>query len=109
MTEIRALWRAEFPPMPREQLDRICSAAGPALSQAACCFWLFRCLHLSEFPTAVLTGDYCFGRFSKHLSLLDSLELTDAFALFLKEDCLRQKSFGEYIDFINNVSWMASV
>lgn len=106
MTEIRKNWRGELPPIPEEELDRVCAAAGEKLAEGACCFWLFRFLHRVESPLAVLTGDYCFGRFSGHLALIDSVALTNAFGAYLKEDALRGKSLDEYLEFLKTAAGM---
>lgn len=106
MTEIRKLWRSEFPPIPEEELALLSGAVGGTLAEAACCFWLFRILHRVKSPTAVLMGDYCFGRFSNHLAAMDHVELTRAFAAYLRKDTLREAGIGEYIEFIKTLSRM---
>ena len=86
-------------------MELIARAAGSdALTEAACCFRLFRLLHGLASPVAVLMGDYCFGRFSAHLAAIDSVELTDAFADFLKRDTLEPIDFGEYLKFVKRAS-----
>lgn len=104
MNKIRAVWNAELPPIPEAELAEIKANAVPALYEAAACFWLFRFLHRVETPTAALTGDYCFGRFSHHLAALDSVALTDAFAAWLREDTLNPKDFGDYLAFLRSLS-----
>ena len=105
MTELRKLWKDTFPPIPEDEMELITAAAGDkALSEAACCFRLFRILHSLARPGAVLMGDYCFGRFSAHLAAIDSVELTDAFADFLKRDTLESLDFGEYLKFVKRAS-----
>ena len=104
MNKIRAVWSAELPPIPEAQLAEIKANAVPALYEAAACFWIFRFLHRVETPAAVLTGDYCFGRFSHHLAALDDVALTDAFAAYLREDTLRPKDFGDYLAFLRGLS-----
>jgi hypothetical protein len=73
-----------------------------------CCFYLFRYLHRTPTPDATLTGDYCFARFSKHLSELDSVPMTDAFADYLREDTMRSRSLDEYLDFVRMLPEVAA-
>jgi len=86
--------------MPEGELELIAVAADGFMRQTAECFWLFRCLHRMATPDAVLMGDYCFGRFSAHLAAIDSVELTNAFAAFLKKDSLSPSGIDEYINFL---------
>ncbi len=104
MTEIRKLWIPQFPPFPEGELAKVQEAGGPLLGQAAGCFWLFRLLHSMESPAAVLMGDYCFGRFSHHLAAIDSVELTNAFAAYLKKDSLCSGNFEEYLEFLKSLA-----
>ena len=104
MNKIKSAWSAELPPIPEAELADIRAEAAPALYEAAACFWIFRFLHRVETPATALTGDYCFGRFSYHLAALDSVELTDAFAEYLREDTLKPKDFGDYLAFLRGLS-----
>lgn len=106
MTEIRKLWRSDFPPIPEEELALLGTAVDGVLGEAAGCFWLFRFLHRIKSPTATLMGDYCFGRFSYHLAAINHVELTRSFASYLRKDTLREAGIEEYIKFIKTVSRM---
>lgn len=107
MTEIRKMWSRELPPIPEDELMEIRSAAEGILGEAACCFRLFRMLHRSESPLALLMGDYCFGRFSQHLARIDSVELTNAFADYLRQDVLGEQEMDGYIAFLKRASRIA--
>lgn len=106
MTEIRNNWHSELPSIPEDELEFVYGAAGVQLSECACCFWLFRFLHRIDSPSAVLTGDYCFGRFSHHLAKLDSVALTNAFAAYLKQDTLEEKPLEDYLEFLKSAAGM---
>lgn len=104
MTEVRKLWTCDLPEMPEDELERIRDTGGGEFSQAAQCFWLFRILHRYETAVAVLLGDYCFGRFSEHLSALDNVALTNSYSAFLKKDTRTPGGIEEYIDFLREAS-----
>ena len=106
MTEIRKHWTSELPPIPEDELALVRRNCHTSLGDAACAFWLFRFLHRVESPVAVLMGDYCFGRFSGHLAMIDSVELTNAFAAYLKQDVLLKKGMDDYLAFLKSVSGM---
>ena len=106
MTEIRKHWSAQLPPIPESDLAELRASADAHLADAACAFWLFRYLHRVESPLAVLTGDYCFGRFSRHLAQIDSVELTNAFAAYLKRDVLCEMRLDDYIEFLKSANRM---
>lgn len=90
--------------MPEHELERIRKIKDGEFSQAAECFWLFRILHRYETAVAVLLGDYCFGRFSEHLSAMDSVALTNVYSAFLKKDTLTPGGIEEYIAFLREAS-----
>ena len=106
MTEIRKHWLNQLPPIPEDELALIRSNCVSSLVDAACAFRLFRFLHRVESPAAVLMGDYCFGRFSKHLTQIDSVELTNAFSEYLKQDVLSEKGIDDYLTFLKSASRM---
>ena len=103
MTEIKRLWTPNLSPYPEGDIARICREAPAKLREVCCCFWLFRYLHRFEEPASVLVGDYCFGRFSHHLTKLDSVSVTDAFAEYLGQDALSDAGLSEYVDFIHTL------
>ena len=103
MNDIKSVWHGDLPCCPEQELNRITDAAAPALSDVCRYFWLYRWLHRTATPTATLTGDYCFARFSERLSELDSVALTDAFAGYLKEDAVIGKPLDSFRDFIREL------
>ena len=104
MNEIRSIWSGDFPEYPERDVNRILDAASADCRDVCSCFYLFRYLHRTPAPGATLAGDYCFARFSKHLSELDSVPMTDAFAEYLKEDTMSSKSLDSYLDFVRTIS-----
>ena len=102
MIKIRETWTPALPPVPERDLQEIAAVADGEFYEACACFWLFRCLHRSASPEATLEGDYCFGRFSHHLSALDSVALTDAFADFLRSDTVERQTMAQYLAFIRS-------
>lgn len=106
MIEIRRLWSGELPPVPEAELERLRAAAGGRLYEACACFWLFRYLHGFEDAQCALMGDFCFGRFSSHMAGLDSVELTDAFAEYLRRDALERRTWDEYCGFVRGLERM---
>lgn len=100
MTEIKKLWGPAMPEFPERETAAVLDAASGETGQAAACFWLFRYLHRHPGPDETLLGDYCFGRFSEHLSKLDSVPLNDAFAEFLRRDTLEAQSLADYTSFL---------
>ncbi len=104
MTEIKKLWSDALPPFPQEDIDSIEHFSQGRLFPVCACFWLFRHLHRRQSPEALLLGDMCFARFSMHLANVDSVELTNAFAAFLKKDCFSDAELDTYLDFIKTVS-----
>ncbi|MCL1828306.1 MAG: hypothetical protein FWG32_02300 [Oscillospiraceae bacterium] len=103
MNDIKSVWHGDLPCCPEQDLKRISDAAAPALADVCRYFYLYRFLHQTATPRATLTGDYCFARFSKSLSELDSVELTDAFADYLKEDTVKSRPLDSYPDFIRKL------
>lgn len=103
MTEIRRLWDGAMPPLPEGQLEGLRPLAGEELYQAAACFWLFRYLHGMQDEECTLMGDLCFGRFSSHMARLDSVELTDAFAEYLRRDTVSGCDWGGYCRFVSGL------
>ena len=103
MTEIERLWSPELPEMPADELLLIKRAAPQELYAVCACFWLFRRLHRLPSPAALLTGDFCFGRFSVHLSERDSEELCDAFSAYLRHDAAEGLDFSDYLEFIKGL------
>lgn len=100
MTEIRRAWNAALPPLPERELEALGGIVSGELYEAAACFRLFRYLHGTESAECTLVGDLCFGRFSSHLAALDSVELTDAFAGFLRRDTVSRLGWEDYRDFV---------
>ena len=103
MTEIKKLWKPELPPYPKEDISLICGEASARLREVCCCFWLFRYLHRFEEPLSALMGDYCFGQFSHHLTELDSVPITDAFAEYLRRDALSDAGLSAYVEFVQSL------
>ena len=100
MNKLRALWNGTLPKFPAEDVERISRVCSGEMYEAAACFWLYRFLHRCPGADALLFGDYCFGRFSEHLSRLDDVPLTDDFARFLRLDTLEAAPLEEYLDFL---------
>ncbi len=103
MTEIRRLWNGALPPLPEGPLESLRELAGERLYQAAACFWLFRCLHAVQDGECTLMGDFCFGRFSRHMAELDSVELTDAFAEYLRQDTVSPCDWSDYCGLVRGL------
>ena len=103
MNEIRSIWSDNLPIYPERDVKIIMDAVTADCRDVCCCFYLFRYLHRTSTPGATLAGDYCFARFSKHLSELDSIPMTDAFAEYLREDTISSKSFEKYLDFVRTL------
>ena len=89
MTEIKQIWTGDLPPYPDADIALIRPAAGGELYEVYACFWLFRRLHRLPSPEALLTGDFCFGRFSVHLSERGCEELCYAFSAYLRRDAVQ--------------------
>lgn len=103
MTEIRRLWNDALPPISEGTLESLRALAGEKLYEVCACFWLFRYLHGTEDEECTLMGDFCFGRFSYHMAQLDSVELTDAFAEYLKWDTVLRRDWKEYCEFVGGL------
>ena len=103
MTEIRRLWNGALPPIPEGPLESLRALAGDELYEVCACFWLFRYLHGAEDEECTLMGDFCCGRFSKHMSDLDSVPLTDAFAEYLSRDTVLCRDWKDYCDFVRGL------
>ncbi len=103
MTEIRRLWSGELPALPEGELERLRELSGERLYQVCACFRLFRYLHGFEEPQCALMGDFCFGRFSRHMAELDSVELTDAFAEYLRRDTAQGRTWDDYCAFVRGL------
>lgn len=103
MDKIKKLWNGSLPPFPGADLERVRDAAPAGLYDCAACFWLFRYLHGFASPDAALMGDYCFGRFSAHLSALDSVPLNSAFSGYLLLDCVRAQDLERYELFLRGL------
>lgn len=108
MTEIKRLWGPELPAFPGRETAAVLDAAPGGTGQAAACFWLFRYLHRHSGPDETLLGDYCFGLFSAHLALLDSVELNDAFSDFLRRDTLAERSLEDFLGFLRSLPGVAA-
>ena len=104
LNEIKSIWHDGIPEYPEQDVKKIMDAVSADCRDVCCCFYLFRYLHLTPTPGATLAGDYCFARFSKHLSDLDSVPMNDAFAEYLKEDTASSKSLDTYLDFVRTIS-----
>lgn len=103
MTEIRRLWKGALPPVPERELESLRALVGEELYEACACFWLFRYLHAAQDEERTLMGDFCFGRFSHHIARLDSVELTDAFAEYLRRDTVSGCDWDSYCDFVRGL------
>ncbi len=99
MTEIRRAWNNALPPLPERELEGLGEIVSGGLYETCACFRLFRYLHEAESAECTLMGDLCFGRFSHHLAALDSVELTDAFAEYLRRDTASGCDWENYLDF----------
>ena len=104
LNEIKSIWHGGIPEYPEHDVNRIMEAVAADYRDVCCCFYLFRYLHRASTPGSTLTGDYCFARFSKHLSELDSIPMTDAFAEYLREDTALPRSLDNYLDFVRTLS-----
>lgn len=103
MTEIRRAWNDALPALPERELESLGETVSGGLYEACACFWLFRYLHGTESAECTLMGDLCFGRFSHHLAALDSVELTDAFAEFLRRDTVSGCGWEAYREFVSGL------
>ena len=99
MTELRKLWTDALPPFPEADVAAVRARAGERTAEVCACFWLYRYLHRCPTPDAVLMGDACFARFSRHLAALDDVALTDRFAEYLRQDTLEPKPFSDFLAF----------
>ena len=104
MNEIKSMWHDGIPDYPGQDVNRITDAVAVDCRDVCCCFYLFRYLHRTPTSEATLAGDYCFARFSKHLSELDSVPITDAFAEYLREDTATPRDLDIYLDFVRTLS-----
>ena len=104
LNEIKSIWHDGVPEYPGQDINTIMDAVAGDYREVCCCFYLFRYLHRTPTPIATLTGDYCFARFSKHLSELDSIPMTDAFAEYLREDTAAPRNLDIYLDFVRTLS-----
>lgn len=89
--------------MPADELLAIGRTAPEELYEVCACFWLFRRLHRLPSPEALLTGDFCFGRFSVHLSERGCEELCYAFSAYLRRDAVQPAELSDYIEFIKGL------
>jgi len=103
LNDIKSLWSDSFPEYPEQNLEKIIDTASADNRNICCCFYLYRYLHRVPTPLATLTGDYCFARFSKYLSELDSVPVTDSFAEYLRKDTALSASFDHYLDFVRKL------
>ena len=103
MTEIRRAWNGTLPPLPERELEQLGGVTDGELFQTCACFWLFRYLHATQDAECTLMGDLCFGRFSHHLAKVDSVELTDAFAEYLRRDTVSGCDWKDYHDFVRGL------
>ena len=103
LNEIKSIWSDDLPIYPERDVQRIIGSAAADCHDVCCCFYLFRYLHQTPTPGSTLAGDYCFARFSNHLSELDSIPMTDAFAEYLREDTMSSKSLDTYLDFVRTL------
>lgn len=100
MNKLRSLWHSALPEFPVQDIEEISRVCSGEMYEASACFWLFRYLHRAGGADALLFGDYCFGRFSEHLSVLDDVPLTDAFAEYLRRDTLEAAGLDTYLRFL---------
>ena len=103
LNEIKSLWHDDIPEYPEQDVKIITDAVTANCRDVCCCFYLFRYLHQTPTPGATLVGDYCFARFSKYLSELDSIPMTDTFAQYLREDTMSSKSLENFLDFVRTL------
>ena len=103
MTELKERWTAALPPFPEQELAAVAAHCGARLEAVCCSFWLYRFLHRLSSPEAVLMGDACFARCSRHLAALDSVALTDRFAAFLREDSIHERTLADYLSFVREL------
>jgi len=103
LNEIKSIWHENIPEYPEPDVNRITEAAAAEYRDVCCCFYLFRYLHHTPTPGATLAGDYCFAIFSKHLSELDSIPMTDTFAEYLREDTMSSRNLDNYLDFVRTL------
>ena len=104
LNEIKSMWTGDLPEYPEQDVDRIKDSVAADCRDVCSCFYLFRYLHNTPRPGSTLLGDYCFARFSKFLSELDSVPMTDAFAEYLREDTALPRSLDKYLDFVRTLS-----
>ena len=104
LNEIKSIWSGDIPIYPEQDVNRVMETAAAEHRDVCSCFFLFRYLHRTPTPGATLAGDYCFARFSKHLSQLDSVPMTDAFAEYLREDTMSSGDLAKYLDFVRTLS-----
>ena len=104
MTDILSAGKSLCSAIPYDDIARIGEIVKGELYEAAACFWTFRVLHSQKGAEMVLLGDYAFGRFSYHLSKLDNVPLTDAFADYLAEDADRGLSLEDYLEFLGKAA-----
>ena len=103
MDRIESFWHNDLPVYPSRDIDRILNAAVSSHHDICRSFYLYRYLHRTPTPRATLTGDCYFAKFSKSLSELDSIPLTDAFADYLREDVAIEKPIDSYLDFVRGL------